>query len=632
MARAKIRPIIHLFIFTQVSPNHYIMLLKIFYGVKETLHIFFPFQIFSRQKCQANTIPQQTTQNNVVNTQNLNQNVDHAINNVQKQPIPQHNVNLQQFASIPMQTFNAQQQGNSQHTNYQAVNQALNIQQVPQHYNLQHEISINNQQVIPSPKNVQQAAVVPVNSQQTSNLHTSTPQALIVKQPPPVQGLNVQQQASPVNLQQSQISFQQTSPQNFQQFVAQPVKVQQVAQQSVVPAANVQSQGSSQNCNMQKTTQTYAHIQQPSIVQSVPYHQRPVQQQDSIGVTQLNFQQPQTLQQMPMQPIDVQQQIPCNNMGGYQVISYQKPCQSSEVSQTLPMTVPLSTLSSNSNPTIIAAVPATMTIPSTASQTDQIYVLSPQNYLTSTSYSPRVVTDALQSTLSGSTIQVPVISVPNSVPSANSNFAPNCNQQFETENWSWSQIVPDIGMLSDVQFPIASLLGQPTSSVQSALLSTILSSIQSPSNSPQYVITPSYPTQTIISPQSSSSSKLSLKSLLPLLLNMVQEKYSNSGCQNCQCCNCCNCDCANKNVMQVNTEFKDHLTAEIPTEEDNEESEEIEEVSNQPTELKKPNIKNNTISNDSTEIDEVEDSSCEDDEIQHDDELDEQTNSEDEQQ
>ncbi|KPJ13755.1 hypothetical protein RR48_10939 [Papilio machaon] len=532
-----------------------------------------------------------------------------------------------------MQTFNVQQQpslqqGNSQHTNYQAVNQALNIQQAPQLFNLKQEVPMNNQQVIPNVINVQQAAVVPVNSQQSTNLHTTTPQqAIIVQQSPPVQSLStIQQQAYPVNLQPSQVNFQQASPQSFQQAVTQPVKVQQVAQQSVLPAANLQNQVAPQIGNVQKTTQTTVHSQSPPIVQTVSY-QRPVQQHDSICVTQSNLQQPQTLQQIPMKQFDNQQQIPCNNMGGYQVISYRKPCQASEATPSLPIATSLSTLSSNPNPTIVAAVPATMTIPSSGTQTDQIYVLSPQNYLTSTSYSPRVVTDTLQSSISGPTIQVPIVTVPNSIPSTSCNFVKNnCNQQFETENWSWLQTIPDIGMLSDVQFPIASLLGQPTSSVQSALLSSILSSIQNPTNSPQYVISSNYPAQTIVSPQSSSSSKLSLKSLLPLLLNMLQEKYSNSGCQNCQCCNCCNCDCANKNVMQVNTEIKEpHATTEIPTEEDSEEvfpHEESEEIEVPiPRQRKKPNVNNNTIPNDSTEIDEVEDSSCKDDGIEHGDDL-----------
>ncbi|CAG4963542.1 unnamed protein product [Parnassius apollo] len=586
----------------------------------------------------SNLASQQALQNSVgFIPQNLNQNVDFGNTNVQHGS-PQQSLSMQQLSNIPMQTFNIQQpagsqpQVNSQLVSFQPVVQSINLQpEVSQGLNLQENVSkhVNVDQILSHPGNFQQGTLVqPTNSQPCLNTNSAA-HSVSLQTSVPVQSLNFQQ-VYPLHLQQSRdveagnsqqqtslqsVNLQDTLPLNFQQQ-AEPQWIN-LNQEQVPHHVVVQQQASPQS----------VHVKPLSIVQPVTYQQT-VPVHDSPNAIQLNLQQPSSsLQKSSCSPMsnqqtslqqNQQQQIPLNNIGGYQDISYQKPYQQTEVS-SLPTQAHLVKVSVSPNPTVIAAMPAGSTNSHVVKQTtDHVYVVSPQNYVSSPTYKPVVITDNSPYISTGPTVGT-ITTVSNSVPVLSTNhLTDNYNQHLELRENSGSNLkIPDVALnILQGQLPITSLLNPPTSSIQSALLSSILSSIKGPSASSQYVVSPNYSAPTILNPQfSSQSSKLSLKSLLPILLNLLQDKYSNCGCRH-----CCNCECSqNNNIFHEPHTTSQHFNEKLLTdlEETPIKNNEYKEVRDTPVhqkDRKTPHKNVNIIPDDSTELDDENLSSLEEDE------------------
>lgn len=569
-------------------------------------------------------------QQTVLNNPSFTQTVDPASFNVQtqqsaKQAPNSQSYNLQQLANIPMQTFNVQQpvnfqlQGNSP----PAMNQAISIQQIPQSTNLQDVQKQDVYQTLSNPENLQHTSVIQqFTPQQPSNVKT-TPQSVNIHQTLPIQAINLQQQSYPVNLQQQQVpavNLQHPAPQqcvNYQNSVV--TQQGNSQQQAAVHNVNVQ-QVTPLQANFQQASQPYVNMQQHAVhkpqptivVQPGATYQQPVAINEPI-VKQLSIQkcppqEPYNVQQMQLQQIDSQiKQVPCNNIGAYQIIAYQNPCQQPDVSTALPMSLHVSKVSNSPCQAIIGAIPAAISDSNKIVQkTDHIYLAHPQSYVNPGPYPP-VLTENMQQVSSGLNV-MPITVGPSPHPFTAVNFVTsNPNQYSEvTDNQSVSLKPSDLGILSILQgqFPMASLLNQPTSSIQSALLSSILSSI--PSSSPQYT-TGNYPAQTVLCPQcNSQNSKFSLKSLLPLLLNLLQEKYTGCGCQ----CHCCNCERSQNDDVVHETSKPDEIqeVKEETTEEpsfDSDDSLEEEDISIYPRGKSKYQ---NMIPDDSTEIDETQNS------------------------
>ncbi|PZC87236.1 hypothetical protein B5X24_HaOG201472 [Helicoverpa armigera] len=147
---------------------------------------------------------------------------------------------------------------------------------------------------------------------------------------------------------------------------------------------------------------------------------------------------------------------------------------------------------------------------------------------------------------------------------------------------------------------------QPQVIEEPSLMSLILSELQ-PSQETQYPVYPPYPVQ--------KESKSNLKSLIPLIINLLKEK-NNCGCRN---CGCPNNGCGGVNNTPEPTIFGGYAnqmnysqgTVETPTKTTTKENK-VEEVKNKNTKERKK-LKKNAVKVESEEASEENDSEYEDD-------------------